>query len=74
MNELIVTFEGQQWIYFKTDAQTVDKGLQEFEETCDNAGINLDNMNIFTVTLQDSEGNMLQHKVINPPHTEEEKI
>ena len=59
MNELMILFDGSQWIYFKTPAAAVDKAYQCFEETCSSADINIDNMLVRSAILRDSHGSVI---------------
>lgn len=54
MNELMIKLNGAGWLYFKTDNTTADKALSEFEKTCENARINIDNIDIAYAELRDS--------------------
>lgn len=51
MNELMLVFEGWQWMYFPTDAQTVKEAFAALEKI-----INLDNMKIVEVKLRKGIG------------------
>ncbi len=57
MNELMVIIGGRQWIYYATDQITADKAFQEFTEKCETSGFNIDNVDIFEVSLRDKNGN-----------------
>lgn len=56
MNELLVSY-GKNWLYFKTGQFTADKAYQEYEEMCENAGINIDNMKPVLIVLRDKDQN-----------------
>lgn len=55
MNELMIVLKSGGWMYFKTEEKTADKALTKFEETCENVGINIDNLEIKLVKLRSEE-------------------
>ena len=55
-NELVITLDGGQWMYFNTQEVTADKALQRFNEACDIIQLNTNNINIKSVELRDVEG------------------
>ena len=55
MNELMIIFTSGDYIYFKTDQKTADKAFDEFLEVCENANINIDNMNFAKCELRNKE-------------------
>lgn len=56
MNELMIVF-GSSFLYFKTNETEASKAFSCFCETCDNAGINIDNMQITKIVLRDADQN-----------------
>ena len=56
MNELMITIGGGQWMYYRTDLTAADKAFQEFTESCDAAGINIDNIGILSAHLRGRDG------------------
>jgi len=57
MNELKIEFSNESYLYFKTNKRYASSAFEEFVETCENAGINLDNMIVTEVVLRDDELN-----------------
>ena len=57
MNELKIEFSNKSYLYFKTNKRYASSAFEEFVETCENAGINLDNMIITELVLRDDEYN-----------------
>ena len=55
-NELMIVY-GENWIYFKTDAETADKAYGEYVSVCENNGINIDNMQPTQIILRDENYN-----------------
>ncbi len=57
MNELMVVFGNQGYIYFPTKASNCEDAVEDFINTLKKAGINTDNLCIMTCTLRDGEYN-----------------
>ncbi len=57
MYELMIAVSGGNWMYFRTDRNRVDKAWNEFLETMDNIGCDVDNVNFVSAELRDGEGN-----------------
>ncbi len=55
MNELMIVLKSGGWMYFKTEENTADKAFTKFEEACENAGINIDNLEIKIAKLRDKD-------------------
>lgn len=53
MNELMIVYNGGQWLYYKTSQQTARSALNEFEALCGRTGINTDNMRVQSAVLRD---------------------
>lgn len=56
MNELMINTKAG-WFYFETEKDTIESAFRDFEETCYNNRINIDNFWIIRLTLRDSNGN-----------------
>ena len=56
MNELMIMFDGQNWIYFATEETSCKDALADFERKCAAVGINIDNMEIISTVLRNVEG------------------
>ncbi len=57
MNELMIVLKsGGGWLYFKTNQIAADKAFTEFEESCENIGINIDNLEFNYAELRDPNG------------------
>ncbi len=59
MNELMITFMGGGWIYFKTDQEKADKAFDEFLRICEDSGMNMDNMDFAKCELRSEEKGMI---------------
>lgn len=55
MNELIVCFGDQSWIYWKTNEVSVDFAIEELFQTMENSGINADNLTVTSAELRDKK-------------------
>lgn len=55
MNELMIVFEGGNYIYYKTNKTTAWGAYKEFECTCESAQINIDNMNVVKAELMNED-------------------
>ena len=55
MNELMIVLETGH-LYYKTESESAEVAYREFENVCDNAGINIDNLPIIEAILRDEEG------------------
>lgn len=63
MNELMIVLKsGGGWLYFKTNQIIADKAFTEFTESCDNAGINVDNISVNFIELRNSNGLAIDSK------------
>ncbi len=63
MNELMIVLKaGGGWLYFNTNQVTADKAFTEFEESCENTGINTDNLEFNYAELRDSNGLAIDSK------------
>ena len=51
MNELMITLGGN-WIYFDTNCDDAEIAYKEFQSTCENVGINVDNIKPDSVVLR----------------------
>lgn len=57
MNELMITLKsGGGWLYYETDCNTANDALNGFYKSCENSGINTDNMAINFVELRNTNG------------------
>ena len=56
MNELMINIKGGNWIYFRTRLKTSLGGLLDFHKTCEDAGIDISNLQIESVVLRDEYG------------------
>lgn len=56
MNELMIMFAGQNWIYFATDKTNCADAFVDFEKKCATVGINIDNMEVVSTVLRNAEG------------------
>lgn len=65
MNELMILLKSGGWMYFKTNQNVADKAFTEFQETCENAGINIDNLEIKLATLRNEESVDIDEMKIN---------
>ena len=57
MNELMVVFGKQSYIYFPTDKENCEDAVEELYRSMQKAGINTDNLRIQTCELRDKEMN-----------------
>lgn len=63
MNELMIVLKsGGGWLYFKTNQIIADKAFTEFTESCDNTGINIDNISVSFIELRNSNGLAIDSK------------
>lgn len=58
MNELMISFMGGGYVYYTTNQSNADKAFDEFLQTCENSGINMDNMLFDKAILRNQDGNM----------------
>lgn len=56
MYELMIAVSGGSWMYFRTDQACVDKAWNNFLETMDNNGCDVDNVNFVSAELRDNKG------------------
>ena len=54
-NELIIAFAGGPYLYFKTDKTDTKEAFTDFQEACEQAGINIDNMSVKNCILRDAK-------------------
>ena len=62
MNELMIVYNGGQWLYYKTSQTTVKGALNEFEALCEKTGINTDNMRVQSAVLRDPLQNDIEEE------------
>ncbi len=51
--ELMISYGNDSWAYFKTDKDTAKLAYKEYVTVCEEAGINIDNMNPSKIVLRD---------------------
>ena len=57
-NEAMITVNGG-WLYFKTNAAEADKALDRFHEACENAGIDISNIEISECEVRNEDGDAM---------------
>lgn len=61
-NEIMVKLKG--YIYFPTNCETADKALDQMLDALENAGVNIDNLDIGDVELRNDEGSTIDALVL----------
>lgn len=61
-NEIMVEMKG--YIYFPTNCETADRALDQMLEALENAGVNIDNLDIGDVELRNDEGSTIDALVL----------
>lgn len=56
-NEIMVNLRG--FVYFSTNCETADKALDQLLETLEDAGVNIDNLDIGNVELRNEKGSTI---------------
>ena len=56
MNELMVVFGNENWLYFKTNAMNCTDAETELITKAEEIGLNLDNMTAFSMELRNEAG------------------
>lgn len=56
-NEIIVKLKG--YIYFPTNCETADRALDQMLEALEDAGVNIDNLDIGNVELRNEKGSTI---------------
>lgn len=57
MNELMISFVGGNYLYYKTLWGNAVDAIKDFYSDCNSLSINIDNMRIVGAVLRDEEGN-----------------
>ena len=72
MNELKIEFGDAGYLYFKTNQQTCDKAFDDFLQSLEDIGVNIDNINLEyeTCVLRDANYNDIDH--MSHPSLQEE--
>ena len=63
MNELMIVLKsGGGWLYFKTKETSADRAFTKWLETCEESGMNIDNLSFSFAELRDNDGEAIDSK------------
>lgn len=55
----MITVNGGGWLYFKTNEAAADKALDRFYNACENAGIDISNIEISECEVRNEDGDTI---------------